>query len=980
MKAESTDPAERKAAGLAQREIRTCLACGTKFSAASEDALCPVCVLLGAASDGSAPADSLNPVADAERGSAETEPGSSVRRFENYEVMLDQDGKPIELGRGAMGITYKAFDIDLRFPVTLKVISEKYVGDESARVRFLREARAAAKVRHPNVASVFHLGRNSGEYFYAMEFVEGETLESLIKGSGRLEVKLALEIAAQVAAGLEAVHEQKLVHRDIKPTNIMVSLKEDGRVRAKIIDLGLAKGVSDPGTESAISTPGAFAGTPDFASPEQFAGLGLDIRSDLYSLGVTLWEMLAGQVPFRGSPTEVMYQHQHGPLPLEQLKGLPQPVVALLQVLLQKDPAQRIQGPAELLKAVPLVTAAIDAGRSVTPQDLRAISGQRPTGFQKSGKFPGRVKALSTSPRAWLLALSVSGLVIAILAVNGFFSVNHQAAAPSATPSVSIAAPEKSIAVLPFESLSENKGDTYFADGVQDEILSKLAKLSQLKVISRTSVMAYRPPSNRDVRSIAAALGVAHVVEGTVQRDGNRVRIATELIDARTDQTLWSESYQRDLTDIFSIQSEIAETVASKLIAQLSPVEQRSIAQRPTTNLEAYDLYLQAKELLADSQWAPDSNWPKAIKLLDEAIGKDPKFTLAYCLTARAHDDLYHFWIDKTPERRALADAAVSEALRLEPDSSEAHLAAAYHLYESYRNYERASVQIALAQKALPNSSEALGLAARIDVRQGRWEDSIKALEKAHSLDPQNSGITGALSGNYEALRRFREAEQLGLFHRSSIELLQTGDLAKWWAEQQRQPALSSHVRSNRFWLALFVRNWTAASEILAKNPDEDLFNDSYAKVPLPRGCGEIWLAALQGKRPALEGRFKTAREELAQRVEANPDDVQLLSELGVIDALLGRKQEAIEEVTRAVRLRPISQDAVEGVIILRSRALVYVWTNEPDLAFQDLAIVIKTPPLPLSRAIVAAYTPEFDPIRKDPRFDKLLAQIPTYP
>jgi len=273
---ESVDPEEGEAGGVAQWEIRTCPICGTKFSATGDSGLCPVCVLLGAARDESAVSDS---VAASEHRSEETESRSIARRFEHYEVMLDQNGKPIELGRGAMGITYKAFDTDLRFPVTLKVISEKYVGDESARQRFLREARSAAKVRHPNVASVFHLGRSSGEYFYAMEFVEGETLESLIKRSGRLEVKLALEIVSQVAAALEAVHEQRLVHRDIKPTNIMVRLKEDGRVTAKLIDLGLAKGVSEPGSESAISIPGAFAGTPDFASPEQFAERGHPFRS-----------------------------------------------------------------------------------------------------------------------------------------------------------------------------------------------------------------------------------------------------------------------------------------------------------------------------------------------------------------------------------------------------------------------------------------------------------------------------------------------------------------------------------------------------------------------------------------------------------------------------------------------------------------------------------------------------------------------------
>jgi tetratricopeptide (TPR) repeat protein len=293
-----------------------------------------------------------------------------VRRFEHYELVTGEDGKPVELGHGAMGVTYKAFDINLRCPVTLKVISERHIGDESARLRFMREARAAASIRHQNVASVLHLGRTGSSYFYAMEFVEGETLEHLIKRSGQLKVKLALEIVTQVAAGLAAVHEQNLVHRDIKPTNIMVRLKEERGVTAKIIDLGLAKTLDESASEAGISSPGAFVGTPEFASPEQFGGVGVDIRSDLYSLGVTLWVMVTGQTPFRGPSAEVMYQHQHALLPLERLKDVPQPVVVLLERLLEKDPAQRFQAPNELLKAMPTITGAIDARRRITCQSL----------------------------------------------------------------------------------------------------------------------------------------------------------------------------------------------------------------------------------------------------------------------------------------------------------------------------------------------------------------------------------------------------------------------------------------------------------------------------------------------------------------------------------------------------------------------------------------------------------------------------------
>ena len=347
-------------------DTRTCLVCGAQFPAVK--GFCPVCILREALDEPVKLAkSSFNTAVVSRRGKRPS------HRFDNYKLLTGKDGKPVELGRGGMGVTYKGFDVDLRCPVTLKVISEQYLGDNQAQLRFLREARAAAKVRHSNVASVLHLGRTGKRYFYAMEFVEGETLENLIKRSGRLEPKLVLEIATQVTAGLAAVHTQKLVHRDIKPSNIMVSLEETGAVTVKIIDLGLAKTVSERGPETAISTLGAFAGTPEFASPEQFAGVPVDIRSDLYSLGVTLWEMVTGKRPFRGTPADVMFQHQNTPLPFGELKGVPQPIVVLLEVLLEKDPARRFQTPAELLRGISAITGTLDARRRITRQELRQI-------------------------------------------------------------------------------------------------------------------------------------------------------------------------------------------------------------------------------------------------------------------------------------------------------------------------------------------------------------------------------------------------------------------------------------------------------------------------------------------------------------------------------------------------------------------------------------------------------------------------------
>jgi predicted ATPase len=329
--------------------------------------LCPVCILrsaLGSEIKAGEPASKDTDKPPKER---------PAQRFEHYELVRDDDGRPVELGRGGMGVTYRAIDIDLGCPVALKVVSKRCLLEESARLRFLREARAAARVRHPNVASVFHLGKTGISYFYAMEFVEGEPLNNLIKRLGRLKVNLALEITRQVGSGLAALHKQDLVHRDIKPSNIMVNLEEADAPTIKIIDLGLAKAVHEADSENPISMIGAFVGTPEFASPEQFSGIQIDIRSDLYSSGATLWQMLTGQAPFQGTPAELMHQHLHAALRMEQLAEVPQPAALLLEVLLEKDPARRLQNPGELLKALVVVTGAIESEAHLTRQNLQEM-------------------------------------------------------------------------------------------------------------------------------------------------------------------------------------------------------------------------------------------------------------------------------------------------------------------------------------------------------------------------------------------------------------------------------------------------------------------------------------------------------------------------------------------------------------------------------------------------------------------------------
>jgi serine/threonine protein kinase/tetratricopeptide (TPR) repeat protein len=909
------------------KSSRACPVCGTPFTGE----LCPVCVLRGALGNEQTVSQSVGPTLS-----------TSELRFEHYEVLTRDDGTPLELGRGAMGVTYKALDVNLRYAVALKVINARFIGDESARRRFVREARAAASVRHPNVASVFHLGKSGDSYFYAMEFVDGESLDKVIRRSGRLDPSTALKVTTLVAAGLEAIDKQKLVHRDIKPSNIMVSMHGDNVANAKIIDLGLAKGtVADDGSISEISIQGTFAGTPAYASPEQFSGAGADIRSDLYSLGITLWEMLVGEVPFKGSTSRLIYQHQHATPPVDKLTQVPQPVIVLLEILLEKDPDRRLQTPIELLQVIPKVTEALESRQRVTTDQLRSGADRI---VAKPKQSTRSLHPLLTGARmrsfGWMLVLvlGIAGLLLAWIFFSGYgghFLNQRVAEAVSA---------EKSIAVLPFENISANKDDAYFADGVQDEILSNVARVSQLKVISRTSVMQYRADTKRDLRQIANALGVANILEGTVRRVANRVRITIELVDARTDQTIWSESYDRDLTDIFAIQSDVAQAVATRLSAQLSREERKEIEEKPTNNLEAYDLYLQAKQLLGPPnsvlvlRASEKGTFSKAISLLEEATQKDRKFALAYCMIAKAHDYMYSDRVDPTPERRALGDAAVNEALRLRPDLSEVHLAAAFHLFTCYRDGDRARVQIAIAAQALSNNPDLLQLTAFIDRVQGRWEKSTAGLERAATLDPRNPEILSSLADNYSCLRRYRDYERIldrlielvpdqPLFplYKAEIAWAEKADLKGVRAAHEAIPFSikdEAQITWQRVFYPMCARDFAAADEIVSKSPNEEMIFFGAFGALVPRRIVALWLELVQGNHPTIE-EFGAAREQLYRKVEADRTDPFLLTALALADVALGREEESIQEGRRAMEMRPISEDAIEGPIIAANVAVV---------------------------------------------------------
>jgi tetratricopeptide (TPR) repeat protein len=483
---------------------------------------------------------------------------------------------------------------------------------------------------------------------------------------------------------------------------------------------------------------------------------------------------------------------------------------------------------------------------------------------------------------------------------------------------------------------------------------------------------------------------VANVLEGTVRRDRNHVRVSTELVDARDDNTIWADSYDRDLTDIFTIQSEIAQKVASKLSAQLSPEERKDIEEKPTDNLEAYDLYLQAKQLLEAHYWVLPGNemqiYSNIISLLEEATRKDSKFALAYCLLTKAHDILYVDRIDHTPNRRALGDAAVNEALRLRPDLAEVHLAMAFHLCYSYRDFERARVQIAIAAQSLPNNAEVLELTAGIDRLQGRWEKSTAGLEKAITLDPRSLERLGELWWNYMSLRRYRDErrivdrqievdpnEPMYPVYKADSFFCEKADVKGARAAYEALPAAVKNdifITIVRCFYAMCDRDFKTAHEIVSQSPHEEIF---FAGAIVPRRVADIWLDMVEGNQPSME-EYGETREQLYQKVEADPTNPHLLSALAYADVGLNRKKEAIEEGRRALEMRPISEDQVEGPGLAFSLALVYTWAGESDLAFEQLNILTEMPG-PITYGNLKT-DPEWDPLRKDPRFDKLLAEL----
>ena len=583
-------------------------------------------------------------------------------------------------------------------------------------------------------------------------------------------------------------------------------------------------------------------------------------------------------------------------------------------------------------------------------------------------------------------AVAIGLLLVAALAA-ALFSFLRKGPARSLATAV-----EKSIAVLPFENLSEEKANAFFADGVQDEILTYLAKIADLKVISRTSVLQYKSGVARNLREIAQQLGVANVVEGSVQRSGNRVRVNAQLIDARNDAHLWAQTYDRDLADVFAIQSEIARAIADQLQAKLSPAEKNAIEQRPTSDLTAFDQYSRAKTLmLTSSLGSADKNLPQAVELLNGAVARDPSFYAAFCQLVDAHDWLYDDLGDHTPARLAAAEAALQRATALRPNAAETHLASGAHLCRAFRDYKGALSELEAARAGLPNDPRTLELTAYILRHQGKPEEGLRALEQAVAVDPRNPSMLSQLAISYECLRRYPEekATLQRVLEITPDDIAVASSIAfvdlDWRADTAPLHQFIDRLRSERpsgmgdtadigFLCALAERDWAAAKQALTALGNNPFWADL---VTLRRQFGEGLLAHAMHDEGRAQKAFAAARLEQEQIVQQQKDYGPPVCVLGLIDAALGNKEAALQEGRRAMELLPVEKDSIDGQSVRAYFAVIAAWAGEKDLALQQLAAAAPT----YGAAIATSYGmlklfPLWDPVRGDPRFEQIVASL----
>ncbi|HEY4282557.1 MAG TPA: protein kinase [Chthoniobacterales bacterium] len=911
--------AEDKAVAMTREHGRTCAKCGAKIFADAADAPCPACLLetgLDRDADAAAP-----PI---------------VRDFGDYEFIE-------EIGRGGQGIVYRARQKALNRIVALKVIALGPWATAAHLKRFRRGAEAAASLDHVNIVPIYEFGEREGCCYFSMKFVQGDRLDEWI-ACERMPIEKAATLVAKLARAVQHAHERKVLHCDIKPGNVLI----DADGQPWLTDFGLARLT---GADHDVTQTAEMAGTPSYMSPEQVESKPTTAATDVYGLGTVLYQLLTGQPPFAGTTsyetTRAVLESQPRP-PRTFDSKVDRHLETICLKCLEKEPERRFDSAAALA------------------DDLERCLRHEPIQARTSSAISRGSKLLQRHRTFALLILIVTALAVALT-----ITFLRQK-----TESSTIG-----IAVLPFQNLGDDKQDISFADGIQDDILTKLAKVGGLKVISRTSVMHFR--EERDVRKIGRLLGVSHVLEGSVRRAGARLRLNAQLIDARTDGHVWAEQYDRAVGDVFSIQSEIAQAIVGQLRATLSAPEKNALKNAPTRNVEAYDLYIQAKALTQIS--SPDNprgleNLAKAAGLLEESVKHDPGFALAYCLLTDANLNLY--WIPGRTDssRRARADVALQVAQRLAPNAGETHLAQALFHYYGNKDYDRALEELETSASLLPNSDEVFRTRARIERRLGRWNEALRHFTRAIELDPREPTHLATVAQTYLILRHFNEAEQtadrgIALFPENVDEFWQLkGESALAQGEIQRgRAAMNSMSPTNsfpsfRFKVLFYERNYEDAERFsLALWQGKD--------SALTRYCApwSAMAARARGDIEKAQAYFLAARQACEPTLREHPEDPRIQFEIGVIDAGLGKTEDAVRAIRAAVGLSLDPRDVLEGGDNSMLLAITYAWTGQRDRAIEQLSSAIK---MPASINLGALkLDPIWDDLRDDPRFAQLLIE-----
>ncbi len=850
-----------------------------------------------------------------------------------------------KLGEGGMGVVYKAQDTRLDRIVALKFLPKHLLCDEEAKTRFVHEAKAASALDHQNIATIYEIDEAQGECFISMAYVEGKSLKQLIKDRqiegwdmGRI-----LDVGVQIAEGLSRAHQKGIVHRDVKSDNIM--LTDQGLV--KIMDFGLAKlkGVTQ------LTKPGSTLGTVAYMSPEQAQGMEVDRRSDIFSFGVVLYEMITGQLPFRGEhEAAVIYSIvNESPEPLARYKArVPEGLQRIVDKALEKDLSTRYQNTADVVADLRGLLKETTTAARVTPQKKRIRN------------------------------RSIAYIGIAVLIVVAGYAIWSRFLAPSEPNPASNE--RKSIAVLPFKNMVPDPENEWFSDGITEDIITQLSKIGDLKVISRTSVMLYKD-SRKNLRQIGEELGVATILEGSVRRADHRVRIVSQLIDARTDEHIWAETYDRELKDIFAIQSDVAQQIAQALKATLSLEEKERIEQKPTDNLEAYDYYLQGREYAERSYEKKDLEI--AIQLFEKAVRADPDFAEAFAAISRQHSRMYWYGHDRSPERLARAKEAIDKALNLKPDDPVVRSANGHYYYWGFRDYARALDEFSFCLQKEPGNEWNISSIAWIQRRLGKFEEALKNLKISFQLNPREHILAKELGYTCEALRMYTEAEDYynlavslapdrlaSYIGKAWIQIDQTGSTES--ARQVLGTALKYGESDDITWtlvqIDIYDGHYQDALDKLV-SVREEISKGSTIYTPKEALMG--WIYELMGQPDQARTYYGKAQLLLEKKVRELPDDARIHAELGKVYAHLGLEDEAIREGQTAVDLIPVSRDAMDGPVYSARLAEIYTIVGDCDAAIDKLEYLLEIPAgVHVGELKV---DPVWDPLRDHLRFQKLL-------